>query len=236
MKKYLPNVTLLGVDCVDINRLIQAAEICTKDFEFAEVKLLTSLSSQNKNIVKIEPVKSAEEYSKFAICELDKHFNTSHILIIQYDGFILNPAAWEDKFLDFDYIGAPWLVADWSVRDFGFPENLLGKIVVGNGGFSLRSKKLTSLCAKLVKDNLFSAYHPEDVAICVNSRKLLEDNGIKFAPVELAKKFSFESENDENDIWDGQFGFHGLRWTDISKWLKEHPEYNIDNTLDKDKK
>jgi len=234
-KIKLSNITLLGVDCVDINRLIQAAEICTKDFEFAEVKLLISLPSENFNIVKIKPIKSAEEYSKFIICELDKYFKTSHVLIIQYDGFILNPSSWTNEFLNYDYIGAPWLVADWSVKDFGFPENLLGKLVVGNGGFSLRSKKLTSLCAKLAKENKFSTYHPEDVAICVNNRKLLEDNGIKFAPVELAKRFSFEAENDEYDIWDGQFGFHGLRWTDISKWLKIHPEYNIDNTLDRNK-
>lgn len=234
-KTKLPSVTLLGIDCVDIDRLVQAAEICMKDFEFAEVKLLTSLPSQNPNIIKIEPVESIEEYSKFMIYKLDEYFTTSYVLVIQYDGFILNPSAWTNEFLNYDYIGAPWLVADWSVNDFGFPKNLLGKLIVGNGGFSLRSKKLTSLCAKLFRDGVFLNYHPEDVAICLHNRKLLEEKGIKFAPIEIAKKFSFEAENDECDVWDGQFGFHGLRWTDISKWLKDHPSYKIDNTLDKDK-
>jgi hypothetical protein len=29
-----------------------------------------------------------------------------------------------------------------------------------------------------------------------------------------------------------EFGFHGLRWTDISSWLRENPNEPIDNTLD----
>ena len=32
--------------------------------------------------------------------------------------------------------------------------------------------------------------------------------------------------------WTNQFGFHGLRWTDISPWLRLHPDELIDNTLD----
>ena len=33
----LPTITLVGIDCVDIDRLILAAEICMKDFQFAGV-------------------------------------------------------------------------------------------------------------------------------------------------------------------------------------------------------
>ena len=32
--------------------------------------------------------------------------------------------------------------------------------------------------------------------------------------------------------WTNQFGFHGLRWTDISPWLRQNPNDLIDNTLD----
>ncbi len=54
MKKDLPDVTLLGVDCVDIERLVTASEICQKEFNFAEVKLLTSLpGSGHKDVVEI---------------------------------------------------------------------------------------------------------------------------------------------------------------------------------------
>ncbi len=161
--------------------------------------------------------------------ELYQYVDTTHVLLVQYDGFILNPDAWTDEYLDYDYIGAPWLVADWSVTNFSFPQELVGKFVVGNGGFSLRSKKLLILISKLAQEGKISKLHPEDVSLCVWHRQFLEEKGVKFAPVSLAKKFGFESESKDNYSWDGQFGFHGLKWTDISKWAKMHPEYKIDN-------
>lgn len=229
-KQKLENVTLLGVDCVDVERLRLAINICQTSFEFAEVKLLTSLDTANQeNIIKIKAVNSTEEYSKFIINDLWQYINTSHVLLVQYDGFILNPEAWDYKYLDYDYIGAPWLVADWSVTNFDFPQDLVGKFLVGNGGFSLRSQKMLKITSQLSKAGEIAKLHPEDVSLCVWYRQLLEDKGIKFAPIELAKKFGFEAKDKNNYFWDGQFGFHGLKWTDISKWAKGHPEYEIDN-------
>jgi hypothetical protein len=237
MKKKLGSVTLLGIDCLNIDRLVLAAEICQEHFEFADVKLLTSLpAGQHKNIVHIEPIIRVEDYSQFVISRLDEFVDTEHVLVIQYDGFILNPHAWDDSFLKYDYIGAPWLVKNWSVRDYGFPSDSLGTMIVGNGGFSLRSKKFLSICAQLACENKFDKYHPEDVALCVWNRGLMERQGIQFAPVDLGQKFSFEGDNYESSQWNGQFGFHGLTWTDISKWNAFHPEYKIDidkNTIDK---
>ena len=228
-KKRLNNITLLGIDCVDVGRLAQALEICQLGFEFAEVKLLTSLPGGSfSNIVKIDPINSVEVYSDFVLFELDKYVDTDYILLVQYDGFILNPKAWTDEFLQYDYIGAPWLIADWSVKMFDVPPELLGQRIVGNGGFSLRSKKLLSLTAKLGA-NKITRQNPEDMAICIYYRDLMESNGISFAPVGLAQRFSFESEGQDNYFWNGQFGYHGLKWTDISKWIGAHPEYDIDN-------
>jgi hypothetical protein len=230
IKKKLKNVTLLGIDCVDVERLRLAINICLNSFEFAEVKILTSLNVADKeHIVKIKAISSTEEYSRFIINDLDQYVDTTHVLLIQYDGFILNPDAWTDEYLNYDYIGAPWLVADWSVANFSFPQELVGKFIVGNGGFSLRSKKLLTLTAELSQEGKISKLHPEDVSFCVWHRQLLEEKGIKFSPLVLAKKFAFESESKDNYSWDGQFGFHGLKWTDISKWSKAHPEYKIDN-------
>jgi len=234
MLKKLQSVTLLGIDCIDLERLKQAVEICQKEFSFAETKILSSLPGKDgDSVIKIDPINSLEEYSRFIIFELDKYVDTDYVLIVQYDGFILNPQAWDDRYLDYDYIGAPWLVADWSVKNFNFPADLQGKHVVGNGGFSLRSKRLLSLTAQLAREGKFSRYSPEDVAIGVYYKDLLAENNIKIAPVDLAQKFSFESETSENYSWDGQFGFHGLKWTDISKWTKIHPEYQIDNPATK---
>jgi hypothetical protein len=233
MKRRLDTVTLLGIDCVDIDRLVLAAEICMKDFEFADIKLLTSLPAKgNKHIVPIEEIKSVEEYSKFAITRMNDYIETPHVLIIQHDGFILNPEAWDDDFLKFDYIGAPWLVnMELSVKRFNFPERLIGQHVVGNGGFCIRSKKLTSVLAQMEYEGFFTTYQPEDNVICVHKRAEIEKRGITFAPVPLAQKFSFEAEGSSNYVWNGQLGFHGLKWTDISSWLIKHPEYKIQNDL-----
>ena len=228
MKKKLETVILLGIDCVDLDRLILAMDICEEKFEFADVKILTSIKSDHENVIPIKHIDSVEQYSKFVLAELDNYVDTEHVLIVQYDGFILNPEAWMDEFLQYDYVGAPWLVDQMFVDMFAFPEKLMGQTVVGNGGFCLRSKKLISLCAKLVKENAFKKYHPEDLAICVYDRDLMENYGIKFAPFEIAQKFSFEGEFGERSQWDGEFGFHGFSWTDITKWLAEHPDFPID--------
>ena len=51
-KLKLPNVTLLGIDCVNIERLQNTLDVSSKDIEFGAVKLrsngnLSSLFSQN---------------------------------------------------------------------------------------------------------------------------------------------------------------------------------------------
>jgi hypothetical protein len=63
-------------------------------------------------------------------------------------------------------------------------------------------------------------------------REYLEAHGIRFAPVDLAKQFSLEGGESVGVTWSNQFGFHGLRWTDISRWLTQNPGELIDNTLD----
>ena len=230
MKKiFLETVTLLGVDCVNIERLKIAMDICEENFKFAAVKILSSLPSTLENVIAIEPLNSLDNYSRFIINDLHKYLDTDHVLIVQHDGFILNPQAWNNDFLNYDYIGAPWLVSNWSVDNFNFPIELMGQYVVGNGGFSLRTKKLCSLTAKLSQENKFNNYSPEDVAIGVYHRELLESYGVNIAPVTLAQQFSFEAEGPKNYAWTNQFGFHGLKWTNISNWSNRHPEYKIDN-------
>lgn len=208
-KKNLKTVTLLGIDCVNIERLIRAADICQSGCDFADVKLLTSLPSKDSRVIQIENIDTIEKYSRFVISRLNEFVDTSHVLVIQDDGHILNPHAWTDAFLKYDFIGAPWPTSYTHVNS--------DIMIVGNGGFSLRSKKLVSICATMEQLNFFPYYHPEDAIICRYSRPLLQNLGINFAPENVAKIFSFEENNRVGKKWNGQFGFHG-RHTDISKW------------------
>jgi hypothetical protein len=219
-KKNLQNVTLLGIDCVDIERLMKVADICTEGIDFGQIKLLTSRPSNHKNVIQIPPICDREQYSFFVIKKLNQYVTTEFVLIIQYDGFILNSKAWDDSFLEYDYIGAPWWYTDG--------------MNVGNGGFSLRSKCLLEI---LERDTTINEYFPEDHHICRTYRKHLEKQGIRFAPEDVARKFSLEgisstNKAGANNIWDGQFSFHGLHKTNISKWLIAHPEIDfIENRL-----
>jgi len=129
-----------------------------------------------------------QKYSHFVVKELNNFVDTDFVMLFQNDGFIDNIDKWTDRFLDYDYIGAPWWYKD---------ENN-----VGNGGFSVRSKKLLKV---LADDEKIEKVVPEDHHICRTYGKYLrEKHGIKFAPEELALKFSVE-----HGIYKDQFGFHG---------------------------
>lgn len=205
--RTLPNVTLLGVDGVDAARLARAAAICRRGLAFGAVKLLSALPSGDPYAIAIPPIASREHYSRFIVKELDRFVDTTHVLVIQHDGFVLNPDAWDDEFLVYDYIGAPWA---WATDG----------MTVGNGGFSLRSKRLLSI---LRSDPEIAECHPEDQIICRTHRRRLEARGIRFAPEELARRFSIEGSR-HGRKWSGEFGFHDLRITDISAWTARHGE------------
>lgn len=181
MKLQLPSITLLVADCVDYDRAKLAFDHCRYSCNFGQAKLLTHFDVQDPFVVKIPQIKSIEEYSTFMIKDLASYVDTEHVLVAQWDGFVWKPELWEDEFLKYDYIGAPW------------PENVLFKGVpkhfnVGNGGFSLRSKKLQDF---LQKDSNIILHRAGDVAICQLNRAYLEAKGFTFAPFDVAKRFSW---------------------------------------------
>ena len=143
------------------------------------------------------------------IKELDNYIDTDFAIVFQYDGFILNTNAWSSDFLKYDYIGAPWYH--------------LGDLHVGNGGFSLRSKKLISWLSKNWQ-RVNVPLHPEDVFISRFARPMLEKDGMVFADEMTASHFSKEG-NEHSVMWNGEFGFHGINYTDISHWKDVHQEY-----------
>jgi hypothetical protein len=145
---------------------------------------------------------------------LTNHVETSHCLLIQADGFVINPEMWDDNWFQYDYIGAPWEYSETAYIDpWGNHQR------VGNGGFSFRSKKLLDVPKnayvhfdvnhgsfyKHMNANNFA----EDGNICVHNRHIYEVLGCKFAPLEVAVKFSQEKRIPEtNGIV--PFGFHRI--------------------------
>src|SRR5690606_6630134 len=120
------------------------------------------------------------------------YIHTSHALMIHPDGYILNPSAWDPAWLSYDYIGALW--------EF-FTDNKKN----GNGGFTLRSKKLLNAISDLAAKGIIQKFHPEDHIICRVHRELLEkEYGIVFAPDEVCRKFSIESYGNPHPVYTGQ--------------------------------
>jgi hypothetical protein len=203
----LDDVTLISVACVRVERTLKALKFSKKNIEFGSVKLLTNetITDDEIEIIKIEKL-DYEGYNKFIIYDLHKFVNTNFVLIIQDDGFVVNPKKWNDVFLNYDYIGAPWPLPKDT---FSYRDKFGNLVRVGNGGFSLRSKKLLSLAEKLKlewKD--FYGFYNEDGFITCHNRHFYEENGCVFAPIEIASLFSHETEIPETQ---GiiPFGFHG---------------------------
>lgn len=161
---------------------------------FASVKLLTDDTDtplpHGIQRVKIDRIDSSASYSRFVLKKLADFVEADHALIVQWDGYVLNGHAWTDQFLAYDYIGARW-------NHFG------DKHVVGNGGFSLRSRRLLRAC----QDRRITLEGAEDVTIARKFRILLEQEfGIRFAPSDIADAFSYERLPPQRT----PFGFHGV--------------------------
>jgi hypothetical protein len=209
------NITIVSVSCIRVIDSLNAIKKSMEGINFSESKLITSenIEDSTVEIYKI-PNLDYEGYNKFIVYELYKYIDTEYCLIVQDDGYVINPDKWMPNFLDYDYIGAPWALPndDFSCKDpFG---NL---IRVGNGGFSLRSRKLLSLPTKLnLEWKSYFGYYNEDGFFTCHNRHLFEAEGCVYAPLDVSKYFSHEAEIPEiQGII--PFGFHG-KW---SKYYKK---------------
>ena len=213
----LPEVTLCAVDGRTPALALASLARSRAQVDFARSVLFTDLRHpmppppEGIELVDAGPLDSSAAYSRFVLRALPAHVHSAHVLVTQWDGFVVNPAAWRDEFLQWDYIGAVW-------------PDMPAAHSVGNGGFSLRSQRL--LRAGL--DERITELHPEDLMLCRRHRALLErDHGVRFAPPELARTFAYENEKPTAPT----FGFHGpknlpaaLDAATLQAWLALLPE------------
>jgi Protein of unknown function (DUF5672) len=178
---------------------------CRKVLTFSDREIISGAT-----LVPIKKSISMVDYAQVMLKHLWLHVDTEHILIVQWDGMAVDRDQWDDEYLKYDYIGSPW-----------------GDGLIGNGGFSLRSRKLLDC----LRDNQIQITsdtgQDEDIIICKHYRSNLEKQGIKFAPTELANKFSIEHQHTGDT-----FGFHGIwnaaRYFDIDtlRFIQRNwPEY-----------
>lgn len=160
---------------------------------FGEALLFTheSVAGPFKTVT-IPALASKADYNTFMLRSLRQQIRTSFALVIQWDGYVSDPESWKPEFRHYDYIGARW---PWHTDG----------LTVGNGGFSLRSKKLLDAIADPEFQIIPDA--PEDNLICRSNRTFLESkHGIRFAPDAVADAFAYERVTPTVPT----FGFHGL--------------------------
>ena len=228
----------LGISCIETrpDRILRAAEAVrrTASCVLADVVYWFSTNAFPFRLPRLDvvhvPIQHFTDYIEDAnriglrlvpnICETD--FN----LTVQDHAFAVNPQAWDDVFFDYDYIGAPFC------RLWGGGPYWAGPIV-GNGGFSLRSRKLHEALKSWpidwyvedwlqheprlrnfgysVRNRSGRACIQEDILISVMARRVFEERyDIRFCPAELAARFSLFEATEFTQHWVGRsFGFHG---------------------------
>lgn len=150
--------------------------------KFGRCVVLSNTTYKNAETFQIEKMQTLEDYSYNCFQTLPRVVETPFSMWIQWDGFPLDVDKWNPEFLQYDYIGAPWAWRSWNAPD--------GGCAGMNGGFSLRSKKLTDLMTRIGPPH--NRWH-EDAVVTDLARSFFLNEGCKFAPIELAGTFSKET-------------------------------------------
>lgn len=221
-----------SIDLITINTIfpqngLKTLEYSQRNFNFNRVILFSNENPVNNNFefIKIQKFENLIDYSNFVL-KISNYLDSDYILIVQDDGFIINHNNWIDNFLDYDYIGAPWPASKkWLNRweKYGTEvSSLINQNIkynrVGNGGFSLRSKKFIEYSSSFDDCNGLS----EDIFLTLYNYQLANEFGIKFPSIDTALKFSYETplgkifnKNEKKSLnldIKKHFGWHGKKF------------------------
>lgn len=191
----LPNITLIALTGIyyDQPGIQNAIDKSCEGIEWGAVKVMMDKSIDN-----------VDTWNKAIIYDLWKYVDTEFAFLFHGDGMVINPHLWQDEFLKYDYIGSPWPAPRWD-GEFADENGVISR--VGNG-VSIRSKRMMEAPTK--HNFEWKSYHGnthEDGFLCVHNRQKLEDLGMTFAPLEVAKHFGREHDIPENQGLD-TFAFH----------------------------
>ncbi len=211
----LPDVTLCAADSAYVGLTARAMRRSLEQCAFGDAILFSHDAVEGPfRTVRIPPLRSVREYSQFCLTVMPDHIATRFALVVQWDGFVINPEAWARAFCKYDYIGAAWHGI--------FPTHMM----VGNGGFSLRSRRLLNAIKTLPA---VGGYFEDRVICHIHRERLERDFRIRFAPVRVADRFSYEFHEPEAP----PFGFHGLQ--NMWRHVEDDHLVAVANEIDLDK-
>lgn len=137
------------------------------------------------------------QYSIFVMHGLQHFVDTDYCLIVQEDGWVIRGANFTADYYDYDYVGAPChaaIIDGQLVTRFQWTRMAPG-LVIQNGGFSLRSRRLLEAPSRhgiMYQPDSRAPLGNEDVQLTGTLRPALEAVGMRFAPAEVARAFAVE--------------------------------------------
>ncbi len=222
-KLQLPQVTLAAMTSVNIKATIKAMLYSMRGIDFGDAVLITHKKPaglpRSIRYSHTDELKNIDDFNYKMVYELGEHIHTDYAMIVHADGFIVHPEMWQDAFLDYDYIGAPWpLPPEGNTTRY---QDKDGNICRVGNSVSIRSKRLMDFpkAANVPWQGTYAngkMWFHEDGFICCHIRHLIEGAGMRIAPLELACYFSHETMLPETE---GivPFAFH--------KWNGTNAEY-----------
>jgi hypothetical protein len=110
-KLDLTNITLWCLNGVNPEVGVQALRYSMKSLEFKKALLFSHIKPINLTpdieFIKIDKIDHTMS-SYFSMKGIHSYIDSDYSLSIHDDGFVINPHLWDDKWFDYDYIGAPW--------------------------------------------------------------------------------------------------------------------------------
>ena len=99
--KNLKNISLVCIETRFVELALFAIKKSTQNLAFDEIILFSDkkfdVPDEVTNII-IPSIHSTQEYSEFIVKKLPDYITTDFILIIQWDGFVINHNLWNDDF------------------------------------------------------------------------------------------------------------------------------------------
>ncbi len=217
-KLQLPQVTLVAMTSVNVYETVRAMEYSMRGIDFGDAVLVTDKKPwflpKNIRYSHTSKLDNIDKFNYKMVYELKDHIKTDFCLVVHADGFVIHPENWRDEFLDYDYVGSPWPLPknDYAYRDSK------GQICRVGNSVSLRSKRLLEFPSahNLKWERVDDGFYNEDIFICCHSKNLMEEEGMKWAPFDLALRFGREHPLPENKGIE-PFIFH--------KWWGENADY-----------
>jgi hypothetical protein len=206
----MKNITIVTIDSLHYNTTAWVIDRTRKFFPDAQVLTLGNKPYYTDSVFVKTDKFNHQGHSELCLHAVAPHVTTDMALFVQWDGIPVDHTLWDPKWLNIDYIGAPWSY---------------DKLAVGNGGLSLRSKRLLDHVAARYPEYSYAKHGPEDQWICRFLRPELEEQGLKWGTVKQADKFSIEHPvHATPQVW----GFHG-EWhakhylrEDFAQWRRLH--------------